>query len=253
METFGKLVSDVLFEHRWHISHNSQSNKGIISKEHLQCIWKIHDTPFLIDLLNSLDFILPLDNNKQTYLVPCMLPRENSDLQRTDLTYRAVHKPNVDDIPSVGAFHRLLVLCAQTSNWKLNTSDHLLHNNASFQVTEGTYLVLSQISDTIQVSTWTSKEKLDKGKVSNDEIRTILFDIRKKIARKMVALGIQQSKTFRMLCPHWRPGDEYLCLVEIEEVMEPQPDNFIFQPKYNKCAVHNKMLDPRLFFVTDEF
>ena len=68
----------------------------------------------------------------------------------------------------------------------------------------------------------------------------------------MEVLGVKQCKNFRMICPHWRPGDEYLCLVEIEEKMEPWTDNFKFHPKYDKCAVHNKVLGRRFFFVTDE-
>ena len=234
----------------------AKRNKGIVSKEHLQCIWEIHVNQFLIDVMISYDFILPLDNQNQTYLVPCTLPVKENYLHGTELIYRAVHNPNVDDrsIPSLGTFFRLLSLCAQQSNWKLITDDYLSHNNASFEVTKDTYLILTRMkNDTIEVSAWTSREELNKVKISNDEIRALLFDIHKEIARKAEVLWIQQSKNFRVLCPHWRPGDDFLCLVEIEEKMEPRSDNVRFHPKYDKCAVHNKVLDPPLFFVTREY
>ena len=244
MSIFGDVVSA------------AKRSKGIVSKEHLQCIWEIHDNPFLIDLMISFDFVLSLDNQKKTYLVPSMLPMEDNCVHDTELAYKDVHSPIVDDrsIPSFGTFHRLLSLCAQQSNWKLNISSHLSRYNASFDVTMGTHLVLTQKkNNTIQVSTWTSKEKLDKGQVSNDQIRAFLFGIHKEIARKAEVLGIEQSRNFRILCPHWKPGDEHLCLIDIEEKTEARSDNVIYHPKYDRCAMHNEVLDPHLFFVTDQY
>ena len=200
----------------------------------------------------SLDFILPLDNQKETYLVPCMLPHKDSHIHEAELTYRAIYKTNIDDALSVGTFHRLLSLCAQQSNWKLNIDGHLSHSDASFEVTKGTYLVLTQKKDIIQVSTRTSKQELNKGQVSNDDIRNFLYDIQTEIAKKMVILGVKKSTNFRMLCPRWRPGDEYVCLVEIEEEQDLRTHNFVFYSKSKKCAIHNKALGSRIFRRTGE-
>ena len=201
----------------------------------------------------NFDFLLPLDNHKQTYLVLSMLPAEYTSIDESvgELTYRAVYTTNIDDTMSLGTFHRLLSSCARESNWKLNIGDHLWRNNASFQVTKGTHLAITRIKDTLQISTWTSKQELDKGQVSNDEIRRVLFDIRKEIARKMKALDVEQNTRFRVLCPHWRPGDEFVCLVEIEEKPEPQTNN-LFYPKSEKCTFHNKALETCLFYVNGE-
>ena len=244
----------VLDKHwHWHDMYTSQSHSlGIISTEGLSYIWEGYDVEFFIDLMISFDVILPLDNEKQKYLVPGRLPPEDTSIHESELTYRAVYKADIDDPRRT--FRRLLSSCARESNWKLNIGSHLRSNNASFQVTKGTHLAITQIkdTDTLQINTWTSKQELDKKLVSDDEILAVLFDIHKEIARKMKVLDVEPCKSFRMICPHWRPGDEYVCLVEIEEKPEPQTDNFAFYPKFEKCAIHNKALQPSLFFMTGE-
>ena len=233
----------------------SQRKKGIVSTKYLHSIWKRYDSQFLIDLMVSFDFIFPLDHQQLTYLVPSMLPLKDSFLLDSELSYRAIYKTKIDDILSFGTFHRLLSLCAQQSNWKLNIGAHLSHSHASFEVSKGTHLVLTQMANNIvQVSTWTSKQELKKEQVSNDEISAILCEIHKDIARKMEVLDMKQSKSFRMLCPYWRPGDEYVCLVEIKQKLDPRSDksNFVFYPKSEKCMIHNKALEPHLFYINRE-
>ena len=234
------------------IISTAKRSKGIVSEPHLCDICGILDVQVFIDLITSFDLILPFDNPKKTYLVPFLLPSTDNYTCGTELTYKAVHNPNVDDILSFGTFHKLIISCAQRSDWKLKTGDHLSRNHASFDVTKGTHLVLYQKkNNTIQVSTWTSKEKLDKGEISNHDIRGFLFDIRKEVARMMEVLGVEQSRNFQMLCPHWRPDDEYTCLVEIEEETDYAP--VVFYPKSDKCVIHNKVLEPRLFLRKGEY
>ena len=232
-----------------------QRKKGIICSRVLKKHWR-DNAQFLTDLMINIGSILPLDSDKnveQTYLIPLLLPVKDNHLHGLELTYRAIHKPNIDDILSFATFFRLLAFCARESNWKLNIGGHLSHNSESFEVTKGTLLVVTQMkNNTIQFSTWTSKQELDKEQVSNDEIRGILFDMHKDIARNMEVLGIEQSKNFLMICPYWRPGDEFLCLIEIEQKPDGRPDNFVFYPTSEKCAIHNKTLGPRLFYANGE-
>ena len=238
-----------LTEHyrEWDYISEQKKPRGVVTKEVLHCIWGKSDVQLLIDLMISYGFILPLDNEKQTYLVPYLLQREGIYLHGTELTYST----RVEDVQSPRTFLEFISFCAQETNWKLD--GHLSRSKASFDVTKGTHLVLTQMNDTIQISTWTSKQELDKGQIPKHELRTILFDIHKQITRKMEGLGVEQSKNFRILCPHWRPGDEYFCLVEMENKAEAhRPDNILFHHKYDRCAVHNKVLDPCLFFPTDE-
>ena len=252
LNKFGELVSPLPTDFNWYNLTISLLNKGIVSTEYLEKIWELDDVKFLIDLMISFDFILPLDNQKQTYLIPCMLPHKDSHIHETELTSRAIYVTKIDDALSVGTFHRLLSSCAQQSNWKLNIDGHLSYGDASFEVTKGTYLVLTQKKDIIQVSTWTSKQELNKGQVSNDDMRNFLYDIQTEIAKRMVILGVEKSTNYRMLCPLWRPSDEYVCLVEFDEKPEPFRDNFVFCPKSKKCAIHNKALGPRIFRRTGE-
>ena len=253
MNRFKELVSALLLDLNWYNLGISQRNKTIVSIEDLEDIWESYDAEFLIDLMISFDFILPIGNEKHTYLVPSMLPPEDNFLLETEQTYRAVYNPNIGYILSSGTFRRLLSSCAKQSNWKLNIGGHLRSNNASFEITKGTQLVITQKKDTIRVSTWTSKQELDKGQVSNDEIRGILFDIHKDIARKMEVLGVERSKKFWILCPYWRSVDKYVCLVEVKEQMEIVPDNLLFYPRSKRCAIHGKALEPRLFLMTEVY
>ena len=130
LNKFEELVYPLPTDFNWYNLTIAPPNKGIVSTEYLKKIWKLNDVQFLIDLLISFDFILPLDNQKQTYLVPGMLPSADSYVHETELTYRAVYTTNIDDTLSVGTFHKLLSLCAQQSNWKLNIGGHLSHSDA---------------------------------------------------------------------------------------------------------------------------
>ena len=240
----------VHYRHRHKLLHFPRpQSKAIISMEDLHEVWGLEHSQLLSNLMMDFHFILPLDSDNywcQRDLIPCMLPLEDSYIHETELTYSAVH------IAQELEFHRLLCLCAKQSNWKLSITVHLSNHHASFDINLGTHLVLNQKNNnTIEVSTWISIQELNKGQ--NDEIRAFLFDIHKEMARKMETLGVSRSKVFRILCPHWRPGDEYVCLVEIAEKLDPRPDNCVFHPTSERCAIHKETLEQYLFLSTGEF
>ena len=262
LNKFSKLLAQISHTHRydepWYYQYRYDESlhysrlgfKAITSRDELYELWR-QNAQFVTDLMINFHFILPLDSDNywsQTYLIPCMLPPEKSYLHETELTYSSVY------IAQELEFHRLLCICAKQSNWKLRFNRHISNQHASFDVNLGTHLVLNQKSNnTVEVSTRTSIQELDKGHISNDDIRVFLFDIHKEIARKMETLGVNRSKVFRILCPHWKPGDECLCLVEFERQTEKRPDNFVFHPISNRCAIHKKMLEPSSFLSTGEF
>ena len=235
------------YEHRY--QHMFMHNKAIVSIEDLHEVWGRKNAKFLADLMGNFHFILPLDsddNRNQTYLIPCMLPLKDSYIHET---YSAVHIAT--EVQNVETFQGLLCLCAKQSDWKLNVTGQLSYHHASFDINQGTRLVLNQKNyNTIEVCTYTSIQELNKGQ--SDEIRTILLDIHKEMARKMETLGVVRSKVFRILCPHWKPGDECLCLVEFEEQTEKRPDNYVFHPISQRCAIHKKVLEPFVFLSTGQ-
>ena len=243
------------YRHRHELLHYPRPHKAIVSIEGLRRLWG-KDAQFLADLMMNFHFILPLGSDEnliQTYLIPGMLPLEKSYLHEKELTYRAVHIARELEVQHSETFQRLLCLCANQTDWKLSITDHQTHYHASFDVNLGTHLVLNpRKNNTIEVSTRTSIQELDKGHISNDDIRAFLLDIHKEIARKMETLGVDRSKVFRILCPHWRPGDECLCLVEIKEQTEKQPDNFVFHPISQRCAIHKKVLEPFVILSTEQ-
>ena len=241
-------------EHRHELLHYLRPHKAIVSIEDLRRLWR-KNAQFLADLMMNFHFLFPInsdENLNQTYLIPCMLPLEKSYLHEKELTYSSVHIARELEVQHVETFQTLLCLCANQTNWKLSITDHQSHYHASFDVNLGTHLVLNpRKNNTIEVSTRTSIQELDKGHISNDGIRAFLLDIHKDMARKMETLGVTQSKVFRILCPHWTPGDEHLCLVEIEEQTQKRPDNFVFRPISDRCAIHKKVLEPFVFSTTE--
>ena len=243
------------YRHRHELLHYPRPHKAIISIIDLRRLWG-KNAQFLLDLMMNFHFILPIDsdeNPNQTYLIPCILPAKKSYLHEKELTYSVVYIARELEVQHVETFQRLLCLCANQTNWKLRITDHKSHYHASFDVNLGTHLVLNpRENNTIEVSTWTSIQELDKGHISNDGIRAFLLDIHKDMARKMETLGVTQSKVFQILCPHWRPGDERLCLVEIEEQTQKRSDNFVFHPISQRCAIHKKVLDPFVFLSTGQ-
>ena len=233
LDKFSKLLAQVSHPHRHYelLNYPRLRSKAIVSMGDLHKLWGPQDARFLTDLMINVDFLLPPDNQKQVYLVPCMLPPEGSYLHETEVTYSAVHILKELEKQHVETFQRLLCLCTKQSNWKLDLTGHLSNRYASFDLNLGTHLILNQKNNTnLEVSTWTSIQELAKGHITNDEIRAFLIDIHKEMSRNMETLGVARSKVFRMLCPHWKPGDEFVCLVEIEEKPESQPDDFVFHP-----------------------
>ena len=90
MDMFRQLLLPV-WDRPWDYISQLNRPEGIISREYLHHIWGIHDFQLLIDLMIRYDFILPLDIHNETYLVPCMLPLQDSYFHGTEHIQSRLH------------------------------------------------------------------------------------------------------------------------------------------------------------------
>ena len=230
---------------------------AIVSTDSLNVVWEGNDKQFLKDVMMKFDLMLPL--GLEQYLIPCMLPGQEIDMYGKEpftnmiLIYNTMLKPSKGDAMPVGVFHKLLSQCSKVPNWKIFANDHLSYTDASIEISQGIRLAITLIkTNTIRLSIWSAREVLDDGQLSNNEARELVLNTHSAVGRCLKSLSLTINAEIKMLCPHWSPGEEYICLVTVGEKEEVPPNNPIFFAKINKCTIHKKVLEPGHFFWTRE-
>ena len=235
--------------------------RAIVSEDNLKVVWEGNDVQFLKDVMIKFDLMLPLGSEQKDmkYLIPCMLPGQEVKLGGPDpftgmaLIYSSTLEPEHGDAMPVGAFHRLLSQCSKTTGWTLCADEHLSYNQALIEIDDGVRMELSlQKRNSVNVSIWSFREKLDDGYLSINEARNTIARAHKTTAECMKKTGLTQKGSFKMLCPHWNPGEEYICLVTIDEKKEVLQNMPIFLSHTKMCTMHRKELEPGHFPWTKE-
>ena len=153
----------------------------------------------------------------------------------------------------VGTFHKLLSQYSKTLGWNVCANDQLSYIQALIEIDDGVCMELKlQKSNSIQVSIWSFREKLDDGYLSIIDARNLITRAHKTIAKCMKVAGLTQKGSFKMLCPHWNPGEEYVCLVTVDEKKEVPQKMPIFSSLTKNCTMHRKGLEPGHFPWTKE-
>ena len=234
---------------------------AIVSEDNLKVVWKGNDVQFLKDVMIKFDLMLPLGSEQKDkkYLIPCMLPSQEVQRDGPDpftdmlLIYNGTLEPECGDAMPVGAFHKLLSQCSKTPGWTVCADDHLSYIQALTEIYDGLQMELRlQKSNSIDVSIWSSRQKLDDGYLSINEARNIIARAHKTTSKCMKIAGLTQKGSFKMLCPHWNPGEEYVCLVTVDEKREVPQNMPIFFANTEACTMHRKELEPYHFPWTEE-
>ena len=233
-----------------------------MSEDSLKVVWEGNDVQFLKDVMIKFDLMLPLGSEQmdKKYLIPCMLPSQEVKMDGPDpfagmaLIYSSKLEPECgDDAMPVGAFHKLLSQCSKTPGWKVCADEHLSYIQALIEIDDGVRMELRlQKSNSIQVSIWSFREKLDDGYLSINEARNIIASAHKTTAKCIKITGLTQKGSFKMLCPHWNPREEYICLVTVDEKKEVPQNMPIFLSHQKLCTMHRKELEPGHFPWTKE-
>ena len=235
--------------------------RAIVSEDNLKVVWEGNDVQFLKDVMIKFDLMLPLGSEQKDmkYLIPCMLPGQEVKIGGPDpftgmaLIYSSTLEPERGDAMPVGAFHRLLSQCSKIPGWTVCADEHLSYNQALIEIDDGVRMELSlQKRNSVNVSIWSFREKLDDGYLSINEARNTIARAHKTTAECMKKTGLTQKGSFKMLCPHWNPGEEYICLVTIDEKKEVLQNMPIFLSHTKMCTMHRKELEPGHFPWTKE-
>ena len=232
---------------------------AILSEESLNISWEGHDVQFLKDVMIKFDLMLPLGSENQKYLIPCMLPSHEVEMDALDpfknmvLIYYCTLEPEHGDAMPVGTFHKLPSQCSKMPGWILCENAHLSYTQALIEIDDAVRMELKlQKSNSIDVSIWCSRRKLDDGYLSINEARDLIVIVHRAVNKCMKICGLTQKGDFKMLCPHWSPGEEYICLVTVEEKEEIQQNITVFFSNIKECTMHKKELEPGHFPWTKE-
>ena len=135
---------------------------GYVTRNGLEEIWKERKVEYLIQLMVAFNFIIPMDEPGERYIIPCMLPQQNVKAQeRTyenmEPIYSEFHKSNAFLIKTL---HHLMSECSKL--WKLCTGqNHPSCTDASFEMAKGIKLVLTLVNqDSLQISILCSRTVL---------------------------------------------------------------------------------------------
>ena len=237
-----------------------EMKRAIVSEETLKAIWEESNVQFLKDVMMKFDLMLSLGSEQNNeYLIPCMLQSQDIDMYGQEpftnmvLIYNTTLKPNQGDAMPVGAFHKLLSQCSKIPCWKVCANDHLSYTDASIEISHGIRLALTLMkTNTIRLSIWSAREVLDDGHLSNNEARELILKAHMTVSQCLKLLALTSSADFKMLCPHWSPGEEYLCLVTVGKKENIPLDGPIFFAKSNQCTIHKKVLESGHFPWTRE-
>ena len=219
---------------------------GQFTRNNLEELWKERNVEYLIQLMVQLNLIIPIDKSGQIYLIPCMLPQQNSQgedqaYEDMKIIYSEYHSPKLRNGFFITTFHQLISECSKIKNWKLCTGENPpSYTCASFEMKRGIRLVLRlEKHDSLHVSIWCSKT-IFKDKTS--ELINLCAESRHKLSAKIDQLGIVEAHTFHTLCLNSKPTDIRPCLMELREYQHPTPNKFSYWSIKKKCDLHQGIL-----------
>ena len=198
------------------------------------------------------DLMLPLGSEKvdKQYLIPCLLPSQKVDMYGFEpfismiLIYSSTLEPTYEDFMLVGAIHKLLSQCSKVSGWTVCADNHLSYTQALIEIHDGVRMELKlKKNNSIDVSIWSFRGKLDNGYLSKNDARLLIVRAHTTVGKCMKISGFTWKGEFKMLCPHWSPREEHICLVTVGEDEEVPQDVPFFFSKRKKCTMHGKELE----------
>ena len=222
-----------------------QNKAGLVSEKDLHILWKGEDVPVLVNLMSSLQLMVPLQSqNEKTFLIPSLLPMSTeldgmgSSVDKMNKVYTSLHTVADTRHLCLDTYHKLMCRLGNETNWKIQACK-LSYLNAYFAITESTMVALTLIESQIKLTAWSEKG------VEYKNLQTNLQYIREIIAGLLHKSGIPENDFFQILCPHSKVGDE--CLVKINVSKNPEDQEIILVPEETKCPVHNEDLSPKDF------
>ena len=209
LNMFKSLITPHEFLYQRELQPNilMELKSAVVSEECLELVWEGNDIQFLKDVMVNFDLMMPLgsEQKNQKYLIPCMLPSLEVQIDRTDpftdmtLIYSSTLEPENGNAMPVGAFHKLLSQCSKTPRWNIWSSDYLSYTQALIEIDSGVHIELKlRRSNSIDISIWCSKEQLNEGYLSINEARTLIVRTHRNIGQVM---KIARKKTLRC-CVH---------------------------------------------------
>ena len=223
-----------------------QIKQGRVSFDVLHRVWEEDSLLFLKQLFQNFNLLLPIQSSgtgEEKFIIPCMLPPINKNMYEMEplknmiLAYNSEYNSKCRDPLPVGTFHRLLSNCSKS--WSICADKHLSYTDALFKIEHNVLLALTLLKGKmIQASVWFSEDAFQDS--------SSLLQVREVFDSKLLKLGIPSCSRFLLICPHWKAGDDGICLIRVEEVLDDS-DMYKIQPAENICHCHGKNIHETYF------
>ena len=218
VEMFTALITPHDFLNKRNINQDMLmyfKKNAMLTDDLLHVLWKNNDVDFLKELMTNFSLLIPLekpDSNNKKYLVPCMLPPSELNMDATEpfnsmrMLYSSYFTTNKNGFLFIGDFQRLLAKCSQVTSWKLCIYDHLSYTEASFKVQPGVRVAFAMFKDKrvegIRTDVWFSKLALRKGAIS------LLPYVHQKIFEGFGLPFDLRNQRFLVACPYFMEEQE---------------------------------------------
>ncbi len=237
------ITSPQFVDERTRKGVSSLLNNGTVANDNLEIFWGEHHTEFLIEIMQKFGLLLPVESSSEEkkFLIPCMLPDDNVDIKNTkpfgtmSPAFCSQHRPQkFNDIFPIGTFSKLLSTCSWC--WSLRERP-LSSTHASFTIDSGILLTLSQShGSTIDICIWSDKSQLKRNPLA------VLLQSRCTLITNLRKCKIPVSDTFKVLCPHWRPGNPHFHTVDMRDRETAASASQYVEPLEKECICHSKAL-----------
>ena len=243
IDKFKSLITDHTFLNKMQLKFDmtEELNKGVVSRNTLELLWKGNDVNFLVELMKKLSLIMPLQSSKieeKGFLIPVMLPKtqlkvyEDEPFKSMIMVYNSLHEAVMsEDIP-IGIFHQIISRCGNYLQWKVFEDDHLSYTDVSFRVQRGVRVALTLLEKNIRVSVWADRD------IGSEKLHLSLPFIRESLVTQMSVSGINETNNFLIQCPHSAPGQQ--CLIKVKQDKNPDGTSIQYILEEKKCLGHGK-------------
>ena len=197
--------------------------EGKVTDKSLNKLWDDKTAPYLTKLMLKHNIFIPLaelEEEGRQYLIPCMLPMGNKNLEKDKheeriLLYDGVHKAGCGQWFRMGTYGKLLAALINSDNWHLSSSPYPSYNRVAFKARENIDLSLQltlEESPNFRAMMYCSPTKVG-DETLRETLKQTLEQTRRILSDTTEQIDIQCEKDLETFCPYYGLQEDGLELI----------------------------------------
>ena len=215
--------------------------EGYVTDKSLNKLWGEEAAPYLTKLMLKHNIFIPLaelEEEGRQYLIPCMLPMGNENLEKYKqeervLLYDGLHKAGCGQWFRMGTYGKLLAALINSDNWQLSSSPYPSYNRVAFKARENLDLSLQltlEESPNFRAMMYCSPTKVG-DETLRETLKQTLEQTRRILSDTTEQIDIQCEKDLETFCPYYGLQEDGLELILPKDKIDQL-----------KCPCHSKKL-----------